>query len=96
MRSVATRVLRALALACRVCAWALVALVVADALLPAGPRALLLGVNGAVTQLVPAPLRGLLVFAIPLGGAFRGDFAVLAIVLLVADWLLCRTAASLR
>lgn len=96
MRSAAARVLRALALACRICAWALVALVVADALLPAGPRALLLGVNGAVTQLVPEPLRGLLVFAIPLGGAFRGDFAVLAIVLLVADWLLCRIAASLR
>ncbi|MBM6774137.1 hypothetical protein [Olsenella profusa] len=96
MRSVVAGALRVLALVCRVCAWALAALVVADALLPAGPRALLLGVNGAVTQLVPAALRGLLVFATPLGGAFRGDFAVLAIVLLVADWLLCRIAASLR
>lgn len=97
MRSgAASRALRALAVACRVCAWALVALVVADALLPAGPRAWLLPVNGLVSGLVPDAVSGLFVFSTPLGGAFRGDFAIVAIVLLVADWALCRLLASLR
>lgn len=81
---------------CRVAAWALVCLVAANAVLPAGPRALLLGVNGAVSGLMPAPLSGLLVFVTPFGGAFRGDFALAAVLLLVLDWALCRAAASLR
>lgn len=97
MRSVAAAgALRALALVCRVAAWALVALIVADAALPAGPRAWLLGVNGAVSALVPEAVSGLLVIVTPFGGAFRGDFAIVAIVLLVLDWALCRLSASLR
>lgn len=88
--------LRVLALACRVAGWALLALVAADAVLPAGPRTLLLGVNGFVSRLVPAPLLGLFVFQTPFGGALRGDFAVLAIVLLVLDWIFRRLSASPR
>lgn len=95
-RSLGRRALRALALVCRVAAWALVALVVADAVLPAGPRAWLLDANVAVSGLVPAPVSGLLVVVTPFGGAFRGDFAIVAIVLLALDWALCRLSASLR
>ncbi|WP_455138884.1 hypothetical protein [Thermophilibacter sp.] len=97
MRSApAARALRALAIVCRVAAWALVALVVADAVTPAGPRAWLLGVNSLVSSLLPDAVSGLLVIVTPFGGAFRGDFAIVAIVLLVLDWALCRLSASLR
>ena len=88
--------LRTLSLVCRMAAWALVALVVADAVLPAGPRSLLLGVNGAVSGALPEGVAGLFVFVTPFGGAFRGDFALMAVALLVIDWLLGRTSASLR
>ena len=73
-----------------------VALVVAGAILPAGPRALLLGLNGAVSQTIPEALSGLLVFPTPFGGAFRGDFALAACILLVLDWVLSRASVSLR
>ena len=92
----AAHVLRVVALACRVAAWALVALTVADAFLGVGARTWLLSVNGAVSRLVPGPLAGLFVFQTPFGGVFRGDFALLAIILLVIDWLLVRVSASLR
>ena len=97
MRSpIASQVLGGIAIACRVAAWALVALVAADAFLPAGPRAALLAANGVAARLVPGPLLGLLVFQTPFGGAFRGDFALAAVLLLVVDWLLVRASASLR
>ena len=94
--SVVASALRLLSTACRVGAWALVALVVAGAVLPAGPRSLLLGANGLVSSLLPAGVSGLFVFVTPFGGAFRGDFALAALVLLVLDWLLCHAAASLE
>ena len=97
MRSpLAARALLVVSWVCRVLGWALAALVVAGALLPAGPRALLLGAVGLASRLVPAPLLGLFVFHTPFGGAFRGDFAIVAIVLLVLDWALRRLSASLR
>ena len=95
-RSVAATALRVVAVSLRVAAWALAALVVADAVLPAGARTYLLAANGLATRLVPGVLSGLFVFQTPLGGAFRGDFAVLAIVLPVLDWVFCRASASLR
>ena len=93
---VAATALRICAMALRLAAWALVLLVVADAVLPAGARTYLLGANGVASRLVPGALSGLFVFQTPLGGAFRGDFAALAIVLLVIDWILSRASASLR
>lgn len=98
MRSapLAASALRFLSTACRVGAWALVALVVADAVLPAGPRSLLLGINGLVTNVIPRALSGLLVFVTPFGGAFRGDFAIVACALLLADWMLYRASVLLR
>ncbi|MDO4428153.1 MAG: hypothetical protein Q4B91_01405 [Atopobiaceae bacterium] len=88
--------LRLGAFVCRTLAWAFVALVAANAVLPAGPRALLLGVNALASATVPGPVAGLFVFATPFGGAFRGDFAIVAIVLLVLDWLLCRISVPAR
>lgn len=97
MRSPAlSRALRVLAIVFRVLAWAIVALVVADAVAPAGPRAWLLAPNELVSALVPKPLLGLGVVPTPFGGALRGDFVALAIVLLVLDWICCRLSASLR
>ena len=94
--SPAAAALRVAGLALRAATWVLALLVVADAVLPAGARTYLLGLNGAVTRLVPGALSGLFVFQTPLGGAFRGDFAALAIVLLVLDCILSRASASLR
>lgn len=92
----AAGVLGALSIVLRVCAWLLVALVVANALFPAGPRAALLALNGLVSHLVPGFIQGLFVFQTPFEGAFRGDYAIVAIVLLVLDWICCRISASLR
>ena len=92
----ASKVLRVISLVCRVAAWALVALVVADAVLTGSPRVLLLGVNGVVTRLIPSPLSGAFVFQTAFGGAFRGDFAIAAILLLVVDWVFGRLSTSLR
>lgn len=95
-KGVAAGAARLAALACRACAWALAALVVAGAVLPAGARTWLLAPTGFFSRLVPGPLAGLLVFPTPLGGSFRGDPAIVAIVLLVLDWILCRVSASPR
>ena len=88
--------LRAGSLAARFAAWGVSAMVVADALLGTGARTWLLSVNGAVARLVPGPVLGLLVFQTPFGGAFRGDFALLAVILLLIDWALAHVRASLR
>ena len=45
---------------------------------------------------MPEFLRGLFVFQTPFDGAFRGDFAILAMMSLIADWAFCRIASSLR
>lgn len=96
MRSPVTAcALRALSLCCRVLAWALVALVVADALLPAGPRSLFLPLNSIASHLVPESLLGLFVFPTPFGGAFRGDFALFSLALLALDWVLARASSHL-
>lgn len=47
-------------------------------------------------SMIPAPLSGVLVYGTPLGGAFRGDFFIAAVVLFVCDWACCRISASLR
>lgn len=88
--------IRLAARALRAISWALLALVVANAVLPAGPRSLLLGVNTLVSGMVPAPISGLFVFLTPFGGAFRGDIALLAVLLLVIGWALRRASSLAR
>lgn len=92
----ASRALSAVAVACRVLAWLLVALVVCDAVLVGAPRSALLGVNGIVLRALPQAVSGLFVFQTPFGGVFHGDFALAAIVFLVLDWLIGRLSSSLR
>ena len=46
--------------------------------------------------MVPSAISGMLVIPTPLGGAFRGDFALLAIALFVVDWACLRIASALR
>ncbi|NLQ12757.1 hypothetical protein HGI81_02685 [Olsenella sp. KGMB02461] len=58
-----------------------------------------LGVVGVIMTLngmVPSAISGMLVIPTPLGGAFRGDFALLAIALFVVDWAAMRIASALR
>ena len=47
-------------------------------------------------SIVPDPLAGLFVYSTPLGGAFRGDFAIASLALFIADWAFMRIAAALR
>ena len=54
------------------------------------------GVPMIMSGIIPGFLRGLFVFQTPFDGAFRGDFAILAMMCLVADWVFCRIASSLR
>lgn len=88
--------LGALAFGLRFLAWAIVALVVADTFVTGQVRAALLPANTLLGRLIPEALSGVLVIATPFGGAFRGDFALVALILLLADWALCKFVSSLR
>ena len=94
--SKASRVLRTISVILRVVGVLIAVLVVVDAFASGAVRVALSGVNGFVSALTPGFLRGLFVFSTPFDGAFRGDFAILAMMFLVADWILCRIATSLR
>lgn len=93
---VASSLLVVVAVALRLVAILLCCLVVADALFAGEFRVALLGLNGTLTSLIPAPLSGSCVFQTPFGGVFRGDFAIAAIMLFVIDWLISRASTSLR
>ncbi len=82
-RRAVVALVRAAAWACSAMAWALLAVVVLEVGLGPGMRTWLLGVDGVVSRLVPAPLLGLMVFPSPLGGALRGDYLLVAIMLSV-------------
>lgn len=53
-------------------------------------------ISSAISTALPFGLAGSYVIDTPFGGAFRGDFAVVALVLFVIDWILCRIRARLR
>lgn len=79
----------------RIGAWVLVALVIANSF-TVGNRVTLMRLTERVTQLLPTELAGLYVLDTPFGGAFRGDFAIAAIVLFVLDWIVARIRRHLR
>ena len=94
MRSRAlTPVLRAFSWVASALGALLLALAAVGALLPAGPRSLLLPLVELASALVPEAVLGLFVLPTPFGGALRGDFAVVALVLLAAGWALRRLAS---
>lgn len=76
------QVLNIAALILRIVAALFIALIVVVCLPVGELRPLLVDAQRLATNLVIPPLRGLLVFAVPTGGAFRGDLAIMAVVLL--------------
>ncbi|MGI6230794.1 MAG: hypothetical protein ACOYJL_07825 [Tractidigestivibacter sp.] len=89
----ALRVLRIIA---RVLAFALLALTVVNVLDPEPLHATLRRINGALTLNLPSQIAGVLVVSTPLGGALRGDYVLLAVILLVVGWVLKRGANALE
>lgn len=49
-----------------------------------------------LTSITPSGLLGSLSFATVLGGAFRGDFALIAVFLFLVDWVCLKASSSLR
>lgn len=92
----ARAVLALLAWACRLAAIALSVVAVLDCFSNLSARAALFNLTAVLASALPAQVSGLYVINTPFGGAFRGDFAVCAVALFVADWLLCRVRGSLR
>lgn len=76
------------ALVARVLAWILSALVCILCFVSATSIGLLPLVSFASSGL--GPLSGILVIQTPFGGAFRGDFALAALLLFIIDWVLCK------
>lgn len=81
--------------ALRLMAWALVLLVVVDCF-TMGNRLTVMRVTARVAALLPSRLAGVYVIDTPFGGAFRGDFAIAAVVLLLLDWIVARVRRSVR
>lgn len=93
--SVLCMLMRALAFVLRMCALLIAALVLILTFVSGAPRTLLLPISSFLNALIPHAIGGLFVQATLFGGAFRGDFALVAVVLLIADWLLCKRAYAL-
>ena len=92
----AKALLGAVAFAARFLGWVVAALVVADVLATGPVRAAILPLNTALSRLRSAGIEGRLVIQTPLGGAFRGDFALFVVILFTIDWAICKVVASLR
>lgn len=96
--AVGAALLRVLAVALWLCAFALVALVVVNAI-PVGLggiRIHIVNLTARIDALLPAALSGALAFPTAFGGTFRGDLAACSLVLFVVEWLLARGARGLR
>lgn len=95
LRSAGSSIAKLGAYLCRIGAWVMSAVVV---LLCLGTAASLnmVGIAMGLNELVPEAISGQLVVPTPFGGAFRGDFFLMALGLFILDWLLCRVSASLR
>lgn len=91
----ASRALRALAYLCRAAAIVLSVLVVVLCLGTATDLGLVSIVMG-LNDFVPTAVSGLLVIPTPLGGAFRGDFFLLALFLFILDWAFMRASSAVR
>ena len=90
------KLLSVCAVVARVVAYAMVLVVLGNTFLSGGARAALVDITGALSKLVPPLISGLYVFQSPFGGAFRGDIAIVAIVLLVVDWLMLVIASAMQ
>lgn len=86
------KVLRIVALVLRVLGCILAGLVIVLSFVSEARLPLLLGLARQLSSFEPEVLRGILVFATPFGGAFRGDFALTSVLCFVLDWLACRVS----
>lgn len=59
-------------------------------------RPVLVQIQTVITAFLPEGLRGIAVIPTPFGGAFRGDFALIAVVLFLLDWLFTRLYESYK
>lgn len=80
----------------RLCAFAMVLLVLLNALSLPFFRTTLSRVTDLITSYLPWARFGILAVDTPFGGVFRGDLAIISLVLFIIDWLLCKLRASLR
>ena len=94
-RSAASGPLLVCILLLRLLAIAFCCLVVLMAIPALGDRATLVQISSLATSLVPSSLSGVLVLPTPFGGAFRGDFALAAFLVYLADWALTNLRAGL-
>lgn len=85
-----------LAWAIRLCAFAMVAIVLLNALSLPFFRTTLSTTTDLITSYLPWQNLGLLAVDTPFGGVLRGDLAIVSLLLFVIDWLLCKLRASLR
>jgi len=83
------------ALVLRVLALALFAVVIVYALPANGLRAIAVGPAMAATQLLPMSLATSTVLNLPFGGSFRGDVAIVCVVLLVIDYVVSKVRGSM-
>lgn len=80
----------------RIAAIAFMLLLVANVLALPVFRSHLSWFTDLVTSYLPWRNIGLLAIDTPFGGTFRGDFAIISLLLFIVDWLICRLRASLR
>ena len=88
--------LLAIAWALRLFAYVFVLLVLLNVLSLSFFRAYVTSVTDAVTSHLPWHTFGLLALDTPFGGVFRGDLSLIALLLFVLDWAVCRVRIRLR
>ena len=95
LNTLASLALRLIAIMLRLAAIALSLYVIASAVLTDAHRATLVRISFVINRLVPPALFGQFVFETPFGGAFRGDLAIVSVLLFVIDWLCVRHANNM-
>ena|GEM_PF-691825 len=80
----------------RIAALSVAAIVVLNGLSLPVFRSTLAQVTDTIISFVPWPNIGRFTVDTPFGGVFRGDLALITLLLFTMDWLLCRSRAALR
>lgn len=80
----------------RLLAYVFVLLVLLNVLSLSVFRAYVTNVTDAITSHLPWHSIGILALDTPFGGVFRGDLSIIALLLFVLDWAVCRVRTHLR
>lgn len=89
-------VLRVIAFIARVYAWLFAAAMCASACSFGPFRGFMLQFVFWISKCLPNPFFGLFVWETPFGGMLRGDFILMAFVLIMVDWICVRRAYALK